>query len=193
VSVTAQRRIGADAVAAKGRLRAQRWLLLRRAVQASVLALFLVGPWFGVWIVEGNLASSLTLGLLPLTDPYVLAQTLAAGHLPLRAAWIGAAIVLVVYLLAGGRAFCSWVCPVNPLTEPRRARTRLGIKAARMCRAGHATRFSVDVCGGHASGIVAREPVNPVSMLHRGLIFGIGAMGVAMILLFDLFVMRRGW
>ena len=51
-----------------------------RNAQASVLALFIAGPWFGVWIVKGNLSSSLTLGVLPLTDPYVLAQSLAAGH-----------------------------------------------------------------------------------------------------------------
>ena len=52
----------------------------RRFSQLSILALFLLGPWFGLWIVKGNLNSSLTLDVLPLTDPYVLLQSLVAGY-----------------------------------------------------------------------------------------------------------------
>ena len=197
MSVTVQRRIGADAVAAKGWLRAQRWLLLRRASQASVLALFLAGPALGVWIVKGNLSSSLTLGVLPMTDPYVLAQSLAAGHAPLRTAWIGAAIVLAFYLLAGGRAFCSWVCPVNPLTDAAAwLRTRLGLKGgAHVSRRTRYAILALTLVVAGVSGVVAWELVNPVSMLHRGLIFGVGATWAVLLalFLFDLFVMRRGW
>jgi ferredoxin-type protein NapH len=39
-----------------------------------------------VWIVKGNLAYSLTLDTLPLTDPYVLLQSLLAGNWPERLA-----------------------------------------------------------------------------------------------------------
>ncbi|MEN9892657.1 MAG: hypothetical protein RLY78_2952, partial [Pseudomonadota bacterium] len=46
----------------RGLWRARRFLLLRRACQAGVFLLFLLGPWAGLWIVKGNLASSLTLG-----------------------------------------------------------------------------------------------------------------------------------
>lgn len=45
------------------------------------------------------------------------------------------------------------------------------------------------------TGTLVWELVNPVSMLHRGLIFGMG-MGWLLILaifLLDLFVMKRGW
>ena len=101
----------------RGFLARNRWLLLRRASQLLVLLAFLTGPWFGVWIAKGNLSSSLTLGVLPLTDPLLVLQTLATGHLPYSSALIGAAIVLVFYLLFGGRLFCSWVCPVNVVTD----------------------------------------------------------------------------
>ena len=70
-------RPGHEAVEVKGWLRAHKWLLLRRASQLGILALFLVGPWLGWWIVKGNLASSLTLGVLPLTDPFLIAQQFA--------------------------------------------------------------------------------------------------------------------
>ncbi len=193
----APRRVGADAVSAKGWLRAQRWLLARRTVQLAVLALFLAGPWFGLWIVKGNLASSLTLGVLPLTDPYVLLQTLAAGHWPQRAAWLGAVIVLAFYWLAGGRAYCSWVCPLNPVTDAAAwLRNRLGLKGgAHVSRKTRYALLVVTLVVAAASGTAAWELVNPVSMWQRGLIFGLGAAWavVLAIFLFDLFVMRRGW
>jgi ferredoxin-type protein NapH len=45
------------------------------------------------------------------------------------------------------------------------------------------------------TGTVAWEWVNPVSMLHRGLLFGVGVAWavVLLVFLFDLFVMHRGW
>ena len=110
-------RPGHEAVEVKGWLRAHKWLLLRRASQLGILALFLVGPWLGWWIVKGNLASSLTLGVLPLTDPFLIAQQVAAGQWPYQEALIGGGIVLAFYLLFGGRLFCSWVCPVNIVTD----------------------------------------------------------------------------
>ncbi len=190
-------RPGAEAVAAKGWLAAHRWLLLRRLSQAGVLALFLVGPWFGWWIVKGNLASSLTLGVLPLTDPYVLAQSLLAGHAPGRNALLGAAIVLGFYLLVGGRAYCSWVCPLNPVTDfAAWLRMRLGLRGA--SRLSRRARYGVLAMTGvvaFATGSIAWELVNPVSMLHRALIFGAGATWavVLAVFLFDLFVVPRGW
>ena len=70
---------GREAIAAKGWLSAHKWLLLRRASQLGLLLLFALGPWLGVWIVKGTLTSSLTLDTLPLTDPFFLLQSLAAG------------------------------------------------------------------------------------------------------------------
>ena len=75
------RRPGAEAVETKGWFAANQWLLARRVSQLSILAVFLLGPWLGVWLVKGNLNASLTLDVLPLTDPYVLLQSLLAGHL----------------------------------------------------------------------------------------------------------------
>ena len=60
---------GRTAVTEKGWLAAHRWLLARRLSQLAVIGVFLSGPWFGLWIAKGNLASSLTLGVLPLIMP----------------------------------------------------------------------------------------------------------------------------
>ncbi len=190
-------RIGADAVAEKGWPRAHVWLLLRRASQIGLVVLFLLGPWFGLWIVKGNLASSLTLGTLPLTDPYVLLQSLLARHIPQRAALIGALIVLIFYAIVGGRSYCAWVCPINPVTDAASwLRRRFGIHGgARLSRSTRYWILAMTLIVAFATGSIAWELVNPVSLVQRALIFGIGVSWtiVLAIFLFDLFVAQRGW
>ena len=115
--IATKKRIGAEAVEEKGWLGAHKWLLLRRISQLSILALFLLGPLAGIWIVKGNLNYSYTLGVLPLTDPYVALQSLVAGHVPETLGLVGFAIVLLFYFLVGGRVYCSWVCPINMVTD----------------------------------------------------------------------------
>ena len=191
------KRIGAEAVALKGRLRANKWLLLRRISQLGILTLFLLGPLAGIWVVKGNLNYSYTLNFLPLTDPYVALQAAMTGHFPERLGLIGLAIVLVFYFMVGGRVYCSWVCPVNLVTDAAGwLRDRLGIKgSAQLSRNTRYWVLAMTLIGSAASGVVLWELINPVSMLHRGLIFGLGAAWtvVVVIFLFDLFVMKRGW
>lgn len=190
-------RVGSDAIRAKGWLRAHRFLIARRASQAGMLALFLLGPWAGLWIVKGNLNSSLTLGVLPLTDPYVLLQSLAARHWPETTAIVGAAIVAVFYALIGGRVYCAWVCPVNLVTDAAAwLRRRLGLHGvSRLARATRQWLLLVTFAVSAVAGVVAWEAVNPVSMLHRGLIFGVGfAWAVVLaVFLLDAFVSPRSW
>jgi ferredoxin-type protein NapH len=188
---------GAEAVRDKGWWRAHRFLLLRRLSQAGVLALFLAGPWAGWWIVKGNLSSSLTLGTLPLTDPFVLAQVIAAGHGPASAALAGALIVAAFYALVGGRVFCGWVCPVSAVTDSAAwLRRRLGITSGRVPR-GDLRRWLIPAvllaCA--ATGLTVWEWVNPVSLTQRALIFGgsVAWGGAAAVFLFDLLVAPRGW
>ena len=72
-------RPGAEAVRLKGWFGAHRYLVLRRISQLAILGLFLAGPLLGLWVVKGNIASSLTLDLLPLSDPLVLLQSFLSG------------------------------------------------------------------------------------------------------------------
>lgn len=188
---------GSDAVATKGWWKAHQWLLLRRASQFGILGLFLLGPLAGIWIVKGNIASSLTLDVLPLTDPYLALQVLLAGHGLEVTALIGAAIVLAFYLLAGGRAYCAWVCPINIVTDAAAwLHQRLGIKrTAQFARHSRYWILGVTLLLALITGTLAWELINPVTIVYRGLIFGLGlAWGLLLaIFLFDLFVSRRGW
>lgn len=201
MSAVTRRLPGPAAVQAKGWFAAHRWLIARRTAQAGFLALFLTGPLFGVWIAQGTLATSETLGVLPLTDPLVLLQSLLAGHVPETAAIVGALIVLAAYALLRGRLYCSWVCPVNVVTDAAAAmRRRLGLKEGTVLN--RRLRFLVlaaVLLASALTGVIVWEVVNPVTLLHRTLVFGsLAASGlawsvVAAIFLFDLAVAPRGW
>jgi ferredoxin-type protein NapH len=181
-------------------LRRSRWLLARRISQLLVLALFMLGPWAGVWILRGTLASSQLLGLLGLTDPFVALQALVARRTLQAPALGGAAIVAALYMLAGGRAYCAWVCPINPVTDLAswlRVKLRLpallrGVKPDRRLR--HAVLLLAFVMSALLGG-VAWEAVNPITLLQRALVFGLaGAWGVVLaVFLFDLLLLPRGW
>jgi len=189
---------GSEAIAQKGWLGAHKWLYTRRVSQVVVLLLFLLGPWFAIWLIKGNLAASLVLETVPLTDPYVLLQSVFAGKWPLElTAVTGAAIVLGFYLIVGGRAYCSWVCPVNMITDAAEwLRARLGIKTATsISRSARYWLLGATLVTALVTGSIAWELVNPVSIVFRGLVFGMGlAWGmVVAIFLLDLLVAKRAW
>ncbi|MBF0372964.1 MAG: quinol dehydrogenase ferredoxin subunit NapH [Alphaproteobacteria bacterium] len=174
-----------------------KWLIARRLSQALFVALFLAGPLAGLWVVEGTLASSLTLGVLPLTDPLILLQSLLARHWPEATALLGAAIVVAGYLLVGGRAYCSWVCPLNPVTDAAHwLREKLGLRESVTI----SPRLRLWVLAGALAasalfGTLAWELVNPVTITHRALVFGGGVMWMVAVgvFVFDLAIARRGW
>ncbi|EGV52155.1 quinol dehydrogenase [Candidatus Endoriftia persephone str. Guaymas] len=190
--------LGDDSIAAKGWIKAHKWLILRRLSQLGILALFLAGPIFGVWIVKGNLASSLTLDILPLTDPHVLLQAVLSGVVPETAAIIGVVLVLLFYFVVGGRVYCSWVCPVNMITDLASwLRRKLGIRTtSQISRNARYWMLALTlILPLVVSGGIVWELINPVSMMFRGIVFGMGAawMVILGVFLFDLLVAKEGW
>ncbi|MBT7952323.1 MAG: quinol dehydrogenase ferredoxin subunit NapH [Gammaproteobacteria bacterium] len=175
----------------------QRYLIFRRLAQFSLLALFLTGPWYGYWILKGNLASSIFLDLIVFTDPYIYLQSISGGHQMGTVASIGAATILVFYMVIGGRAYCSWVCPINVVTDAAFwLRTRLGLNLSWQPKKN--IRYWLLIMTLVVSALtssIAWEVVNPITMLQRGLVFGMGIAWaiVLAVFLFDLIVSRRGW
>ena len=175
----------------------QRYLILRRISQFGLLALFLSGPWYGYWILKGNLASSIFLDSIVFTDPYIYLQSIVGGHDMGTVAGIGVATILVFYLVVGGRAYCSWVCPINIVTDVAFwLRNKLGISLSWQPKKNirHWLLFMTLVVSALTTSI-AWEVVNPITMLQRGLVFGMGVAWaiVLAVFLFDLIVSRRGW
>ncbi|MBF0169299.1 MAG: quinol dehydrogenase ferredoxin subunit NapH [Alphaproteobacteria bacterium] len=196
-----QRLPGQAARARHGWWKASQWLVLRRLAQVFFLGLFLTGPLIGVWITKGTLASSLTLSILPLTDPLFALQSLLAHHSLEGKVLLGAGLVLAAYALIGGRMFCSWVCPVNLVTDGAAwLRSRLNLpEGVTFSRSSRLWILGAVLAVSALTGTVAWEFVNPVTILHRGLVFGAlyGAglvwILVAALFLFDLAVSSRGW
>ncbi|WP_119681418.1 quinol dehydrogenase ferredoxin subunit NapH [Indioceanicola profundi] len=185
------------AIRSKGWLKAHKYWLLRRTSQISLLLLFAIGPWLGLWFVQGNFASSRVLDSVPLSDPFILLQSAMAGHVMATAALIGALVVVLFYAFVGGRVYCSWVCPVNIVTDTAHwLREQLGITRDRkLNRNARLTILAAALGASMVTGTIAWELVNPVSVLQRGIIFGIGfgwAL-IAAIFLLDLCITRRGW
>ncbi|KAB0608864.1 quinol dehydrogenase ferredoxin subunit NapH [Castellaniella defragrans] len=181
-------------------LEKKKFLLLRRVCQGLILAAFALGSWLGVPLASGTLASSVWFGTVPLSDPFVLLQSLAAGHPLAGGALWGGFAVLAFYALVGGRAFCGWVCPVNLVTDAAQGlRRALGWRKARMLRIDKRLRYAVlalALLGSAAGGVVLWEAVNPINLIMRALVFGLwlGGLTAALgIFLFDFLALSNGW
>ncbi len=177
-----------------------RYLILRRFTQITVMALYIIANVYGVNILMGNLSSSMFLGVIPLSDPYAVLQMFSAGAILTFDIMIGALIILTFYAIVGGRVFCSWVCPVNMITDlANYLRKVLGFNQIQKKQpASRNIRYWViglSLIISFILGITAFEFISPISMTHRGIIFGLGLGWAAMlvIFLFDLFVLKNGW
>lgn len=177
-----------------------RYLILRRFTQVSVMALYIIANVYGINILMGNLSSSMFLGIIPLSDPYAVIQMFAAGAILTFDVIIGALIIMTFYAIVGGRVFCSWVCPVNIITDlANYLRKVLGFNQIQKKQpASRNIRYWViglSLIISFILGITAFEFISPISMIHRGLIFGLGLGWAAMLIifLFDLFVLKNGW
>ena len=177
-----------------------RYLILRRLSQVSILVLYFGANAWGWDLLLGNLSSSLLLGIVPLSDPYAALQMFAAGAIIAGDLLIGALIVTIFYLLIGGRVFCSWVCPINIVTDiAGYLRTKVEVGNLRVRQpASRNMRYWVIVLSlilSSVLGVAAFEFLSPISMVHRGLVFGLGFgwAAVLIIFFFDLFVLKHGW
>jgi ferredoxin-type protein NapH len=176
---------------------AHRYWVARRITQLGILTLFWMGAHLHLGVLTGNLSASHVFRTVPLADPFAVLQILATGQSLAGTVLLGALIVTVFYAAVGGRSFCSWVCPVNPIADlaaflKRRFRIRGQFGVAR------STRFWVlglTLPLSAVLGVAAFEWVSPIAMIHRELIFGagFGLLAAGAILVLDLFVVRRGW
>ncbi len=186
---------GKEALEKLGWWRAHRFLILRRLCQFTIIALFMAGPTLG--ILTGHLSSSMLLDTVPLSDPLIVLQALATGHVPEFNALLGVVIVVVFYAILAPRAFCAWVCPLNIVTDLAAwLRRKLNIKAS--YRWSPVIRYwliPVLMLGSALSGAILWTWLDPVAALHRGLVFGMGAgwVLIALVFVLDLLLVEHGW
>lgn len=177
-----------------------RYLIARRFTQITVLVLYIAANIWGIKILEGNLSFSIFAQTVPLSDPFAVLQMFAAGAVISLDILVGALIIMTLYGLIGGRMFCSWVCPINMVTDTANwLRRKLGIsKVQKRVYLSRNVRFwvlALSLFLSFAMGVTAFEFISPISILHRGIVFGMGfgLMAVLVIFLFDLLVHENAW
>ncbi len=178
-----------------------KYLLLRRVTQIGLLVLYFGANAYGWQILKGTFGSSLLFGTIPLADPYTTLQVLATGFVLGADVLLGAAIITLFYFVVGGRAFCSWVCPINMVTDLAnwlRRVLKLDREEVNYRFLKRSARYWIMVLGLIVSavvGVAAFEVLSPITIMQRGIIFGFGA-GISVIIaifLFDLFGVKNGW
>eukprot|EP01029_Cantina_marsupialis_P022969 TRINITY_DN5659_c0_g1_i1.p1 TRINITY_DN5659_c0_g1~~TRINITY_DN5659_c0_g1_i1.p1 ORF type:complete len:266 (+),score=16.33 TRINITY_DN5659_c0_g1_i1:70-867(+) len=180
-------------------MRKYKFLILRRIIQLSILFLFVGGNFFGWELLRGNYSSAIIVDSLHLSDPYAVLQILASGFLASSSVLIGALLILLIYVLIGGRMFCSWICPMNIITDLAfRLRRIFKIETEVKLAVSRNLRYYILVLSLIVSaifGLAAFEIISPISMLHRAVVFGSGAGWAIVIVIFlvDLFILKAGW
>jgi len=170
-----------------------RFLIARRISQVLIMVLYVIANVYGINFLTGNLSSSLLVGIIPLSDPYAVLQMFVAGAVISIDIIVGALIITIFYMTVGGRAFCSWVCPVNMITDlANYLRRKLGFNQIQKKQpASRNIRYwvlAISLVISFFMGLAAFEFISPISMVHRGIIFGLG-FGWAAILVIFLFVL----
>ncbi len=176
-----------------------KWRNRRWATLIFFNLLFTLSYWADVQIVEGSMTASRFLGL-HLADPYSSALVvLAQRHVPVNLV-IGTVTVVLLWLLLGGRSFCSWICPYHLVSElAERLHLRLAEKKivkdhpfSRLLRTAFFVGFAL---ASIATASTLFLTLNPVGILSRALVYGpgLGLVWVGVLLLFEVAYSRRAW
>ena len=193
-----------DLAAAKEAHRANernhKWRNRRWATLIFANLLFVVSFYFDIQILEGALTASRFVGFHLIDLNSALQVMLAHKHI-ITNLLIGTGTVLVLWILVGGRSFCSWICPYHLLAEwaenihlwlvkkklvtdtpiDRRLRTVFWIVFALLAI---------------VTGYTVYESISPTGIISRAMIYGGSALAmlwVLALLVFEVFFVRRAW
>ena len=175
-----------------------RFLIARRCTQGLILFFFLAGSVSGWKILRGDLSSSKFLNIVPLADPLAVVQILTTGNGVRTETLAGAAIICLFFGLVAGRSFCSWVCPMNLVTDAaawfsNMLRINPAEETVRISRSARYWALGLSIILSTITGVAAFEWVSPISMLVRGIMFGMGLgwVAVAAVFVFDAVIVRN--
>ena len=175
------------------------WRNRRWAVLIFINLFFTVSFWLDIQILEGALTASRFIGFHLIDLNSALQVMLAHKHIIVNLV-IGTGTVLVLWILLGGRTFCSWVCPYHLLAEWAESihlwlvKKKLVTDQAidRRLRTGSWLVFAALAV---ATGYTVFEAISPTGIVSRALIYGPGLalLWVLALLVFEVFFSRRAW
>lgn len=178
---------------------ANKWRNRRWAVLLAVNLLFVVSYRFDIQLLEGALTASRFAGFHLIDLNSALQVMLAHKHIIVNLV-IGTGTVFALWLLLGGRTFCSWVCPYHLLAEwAEKLHLYLAKKKLvtdqninRSLRTVFWILFAVLAA---VTGYTVFEAISPTGIISRALIYGPGLamLWVFALLVFEVFISRRAW
>lgn len=177
-----------------------KWRFIRWSFLLAVNFFFFASFYFDIQLLEGTLSGSRLLGF-HLADPFAAMQTMLASKVFNINLFIGMITVILIYLLLGGRFFCSWVCPYHFLAElgewlHKRLIHKKWVKRNHVFNDRIKHFFSIFfLLLALFSGYTVFEVINPVGALSRALVYGSGLVliWVGALLAFEVFYSRRAW
>jgi ferredoxin-type protein NapH len=190
----------ADAIRAERDLkRSHKWRNWRWASIIIVNGLFVLSFALDIQLIEGSMSASRVVGFHFADLNAALQVTLAFKEILINLV-IGTVTVLILWWILGGRTFCSWACPYHLVAEfaefihLRLAAIKL-VRDMPMHRGLRSVLYVIFAALAFGTGYTVFEAISPVGILSRALIYGPGfaLIWVVGLLLFEIFVTRRGW
>jgi ferredoxin-type protein NapH len=194
----------ADLAAAKEAHRANernhKWRNRRWITLILVNLLFVVSFSLDIQILEGALTASRFIGFHLIDLNSALQVMLAHKHI-ITNLFIGTGTVLVLWILLGGRTFCSWVCPYHLVAEWAEkihlwlAKKKL-VTDTPIDRRWRTASWIIFALLAVATGYTVYEAISPTGILSRAMIYGgagLALLWVLALLVFEIFFVRRAW
>ncbi|PKO33625.1 MAG: NapH/MauN family ferredoxin-type protein [Betaproteobacteria bacterium HGW-Betaproteobacteria-7] len=176
-----------------------KWRNRRWAVLIATNLLFVFSFWLDIQILEGALTASRFVGFHLIDLNSALQVMLAHKHVIVNL-FIGTFTVFLLWVLLGGRSFCSWICPYHLLAEwTEELHLKLvdkKIVTDHQFHRGTRTVFWILFAVlAVVTGYTVFETLSPTGILSRALIYGPGLAlaWVFLLLLFEIFWSRRAW
>jgi len=174
--------------------RMKRWILV-----ISIHLLFFLSFFIDLQMLEGTLSGSRFLGF-HMIDPFMSMQMfLSTYHLPINMI-IGTSTIILVYLLVGGRSYCSWVCPYGILSEigEKWHNTLVSKNIIKERKFDHRVRYIFWIMFlslSFSSGYLVFETFNVVGILSRMIAYGwsVAFVWVVVVFVIEVFYSRRAW
>jgi len=175
-------------------LRAKRWIAI-----IAIHLMFYLSFSIDIQMLEGTLSGSRFLGF-HLIDIFTTLEVFAATfHMPINMI-IGTVTILIVYLIIGGRTYCSWVCPYGMISEIAEKLNNVLVKKKIIKERTFNKNvryifWAMFLIMAFTSGYIVFETINVVGILSRVIVYGwsIGLIWVLLVLAIEVFYSRRAW
>ena len=182
-----------------------KWRNKRWAVLLTLNTLFWASFAFDISVLEGSLSGSRFFGIY-LMDLFnslqqVLIRVRTGNFAMLTTNFvIGIGVIATFYFLAGGRTFCSWICPYHFLAENAEKLHNWLVKKKKIKEHSYAigvkyVAFAMFLVLAFVTKQLVFEDMNPVGIISRSIIYGPSLLlfWVLGLLLFEIFHTKRFW